>query len=185
MAVWSPVWTTFGLPLHRLIRTDGSPAKVKPNIWEFDITSWEFLPYSVLQLLFFFKAKPPLAMAFASYPRDGPAPLLVSVPCPFYCSVPPAANILIFLCPPVFSPPSPMQYPQQHNQYYITPNTQHAPIPNQMHNYTTSPTRNEPPQRKRPKYTRSKTGCLTCRAKKIKVCLSLRPRLFNAYSLVE
>lgn len=25
-------------------------------------------------------------------------------------------------------------------------------------------------QRKRPKYTRSKTGCLTCRGKKIKVC---------------
>ena len=29
--------------------------------------------------------------------------------------------------------------------------------------------RAEQPQRKRPKYTRSKTGCLTCRAKKIKV----------------
>ena len=32
--------------------------------------------------------------------------------------------------------------------------------------------RPEPTQRKRPKYTRSKTGCLTCRGKKIKVCLS-------------
>lgn len=28
--------------------------------------------------------------------------------------------------------------------------------------------------RKRPKYTRSKTGCLTCRVKKIKVCSNLQ-----------
>ena len=33
----------------------------------------------------------------------------------------------------------------------------------------TGPIRTELPQRKRPKYTRSKTGCLTCRGKKIKV----------------
>ncbi|KAH7888543.1 fungal-specific transcription factor domain-containing protein [Phlebopus sp. FC_14] len=34
--------------------------------------------------------------------------------------------------------------------------------------------RSEPPQRKRPKYTRSKTGCLTCRVKKIK-CDETKP----------
>ena len=33
------------------------------------------------------------------------------------------------------------------------------------------PQRPETSQRKRPKYTRSKTGCLTCRIKKIKVCV--------------
>lgn len=35
--------------------------------------------------------------------------------------------------------------------------------------------RNEPQQRKRPKYTRSKTGCLTCRVKKIKVSTRAPP----------
>ena len=34
-------------------------------------------------------------------------------------------------------------------------------------------------QRKRPKYTRSKTGCLTCRAKKIKVS----PMCWRVFSL--
>ena len=34
-------------------------------------------------------------------------------------------------------------------------------------------------QRRRPKYTRSKTGCMTCRQKKIKVRLVRRARLFS------
>ncbi|OCH95164.1 hypothetical protein OBBRIDRAFT_810069 [Obba rivulosa] len=38
-----------------------------------------------------------------------------------------------------------------------------------MHVVNTSPRQDTGAQRKRPKYTRSKTGCLTCRAKKIKV----------------
>jgi hypothetical protein len=29
----------------------------------------------------------------------------------------------------------------------------------------------ETPQQKRPKYTRNKTGCMTCRRKKVKVCI--------------
>lgn len=50
-------------------------------------------------------------------------------------------------------------------QYYSTPHMNrgeaHAVSP---------PTRAETlPQRKRPKYTRSKTGCMTCRVKKVKV----------------
>ncbi|KAI0329435.1 hypothetical protein GY45DRAFT_1346580 [Cubamyces sp. BRFM 1775] len=52
------------------------------------------------------------------------------------------------------------------------PNTAH------MHVVAAAPTLRQDTgaQRKRPKYTRSKTGCLTCRGKKIKVCSTrLRP----------
>lgn len=52
---------------------------------------------------------------------------------------------------------------------YYPPSSGHTVVPQP---------RSEPQQRKRPKYTRSKTGCLTCRVKKIKVCalLPLRHR---------
>ncbi len=46
----------------------------------------------------------------------------------------------------------------------------HAEVP------TAPPQQEQALQRKRPKYTRSKTGCMTCRQKKIKVCMLL-PRL--------
>ncbi|KAH8110936.1 hypothetical protein DFH11DRAFT_728219 [Phellopilus nigrolimitatus] len=45
-------------------------------------------------------------------------------------------------------------------QYYSTPYAQFAPSP--------YPDRTIKPERRRPKYTRSKTGCLTCRKKKVK-----------------
>ncbi|KAJ3482174.1 hypothetical protein NLI96_g7162 [Meripilus lineatus] len=52
---------------------------------------------------------------------------------------------------------------------YYTP----QPPPSHLH-VVAPPQRQEPPQRKRPKYTRSKTGCLTCRGKKIK-CDETKP----------
>ncbi|KAI5120076.1 hypothetical protein M0805_002637 [Coniferiporia weirii] len=45
-------------------------------------------------------------------------------------------------------------------QYYSAPYAQFAPSP--------YPERTIKPERRRPKYTRSKTGCLTCRRKKVK-----------------
>ncbi|KAG6885979.1 hypothetical protein C0993_006906 [Termitomyces sp. T159_Od127] len=58
---------------------------------------------------------------------------------------------------------SPTPYLPNHAQYY-------SPPLNQGHTHLVSPPpRSEPAQRKRPKYTRSKTGCMTCRVKKIKV----------------
>lgn len=47
-------------------------------------------------------------------------------------------------------------------------------IPNNVH-ILPPMSREDNPQRKRPKYTRSKTGCLTCRAKKIKVSFMTHP----------
>ena len=60
-------------------------------------------------------------------------------------------------------PPSPgaTEYPQT---FYVA----QQPVQGQM--ALTTFARPEQPQRKRPKYTRSKTGCLTCRTKKVKVC---------------
>ncbi|KZT26714.1 hypothetical protein NEOLEDRAFT_1062539 [Neolentinus lepideus HHB14362 ss-1] len=58
----------------------------------------------------------------------------------------------------------------------MTP-TYFAPPPQPGHMHLVAPLprpTNVPPQRKRPKYTRSKTGCLTCRAKKIK-CDETKP----------
>ncbi|KAJ8509073.1 hypothetical protein ONZ45_g8723 [Pleurotus djamor] len=43
-----------------------------------------------------------------------------------------------------------------------------------VHHVVSPVPRQEPTQRKRPKYTRSKTGCLTCRVKKIK-CDETKP----------
>ncbi|KAF8200693.1 hypothetical protein BJ912DRAFT_946833 [Pholiota molesta] len=59
------------------------------------------------------------------------------------------------------------QYLPPHQQYYPT-----NPVNNPVH--IIPPSRPEVPQRKRPKYTRSKTGCLTCRVKKIK-CDETKP----------
>jgi hypothetical protein len=49
-------------------------------------------------------------------------------------------------------------------QYYPIPSNVHMP-------------REDQAQRKRPKYTRSKTGCLTCRVKKIKVLSITRSKV--------
>ena len=54
-------------------------------------------------------------------------------------------------------------------QYMIPTHTHHPHVPGNVHMVSPAQIRAEQPQRKRPKYTRSKTGCLTCRAKKIKV----------------
>ncbi|KAG5638873.1 hypothetical protein H0H81_009176 [Sphagnurus paluster] len=64
--------------------------------------------------------------------------------------------------------PAPTQYIPAH-QYYPAPHANHS------HGHVVSaPVRPEPTQRKRPKYTRSKTGCMTCRVKKIK-CDETKP----------
>ncbi|KAF8639495.1 hypothetical protein AX17_001400 [Amanita inopinata Kibby_2008] len=61
---------------------------------------------------------------------------------------------------------------------YIPPPAQYYPAQHINHNHVhvvPPPARQEPTQqRKRPKYTRSKTGCLTCRVKKIK-CDETKP----------
>lgn len=54
-------------------------------------------------------------------------------------------------------------------QYMLPSHTHHSHMPGAVHMVSPAQIRAEQPQRKRPKYTRSKTGCLTCRAKKIKV----------------
>ncbi|KAF8520463.1 hypothetical protein BU17DRAFT_89054 [Hysterangium stoloniferum] len=65
-------------------------------------------------------------------------------------------------------------HPHPHHQ------PQHAAYPHHAHPHHTpthvlsGPIRTEPLTRKRPKYTRSKTGCLTCRVKKIK-CDETKP----------
>ncbi|KAI0079334.1 hypothetical protein K474DRAFT_1592428, partial [Panus rudis PR-1116 ss-1] len=41
--------------------------------------------------------------------------------------------------------------------------------------YIVQPPRPDAPQRKRPKDTRYKTGCLTCRAKKSRCCDEIKP----------
>lgn len=55
------------------------------------------------------------------------------------------------------------QYLPTHGQYYPSSAVGNNPV------HIIQPSRPELSQRKRPKYTRSKTGCLTCRVKKIKV----------------
>ncbi|KAJ6596666.1 hypothetical protein B0H10DRAFT_2088369 [Mycena sp. CBHHK59/15] len=55
------------------------------------------------------------------------------------------------------------------NPYYSSPQLHHG-------HQVSPPPRQETATRKRPKYTRSKTGCLTCRVKKIKVS-ACPPRL--------
>ncbi|KAJ7925000.1 hypothetical protein B0H13DRAFT_1171941 [Mycena leptocephala] len=56
------------------------------------------------------------------------------------------------------------------SSYYPSPTLHHG-----HHSHEVSPQpRQEPTTRKRPKYTRSKTGCLTCRVKKIK-CDEAKP----------
>ncbi|KAI0949383.1 hypothetical protein AcW1_009014 [Taiwanofungus camphoratus] len=53
--------------------------------------------------------------------------------------------------------------------HYVTPTFFTQPhAPGHMHVVAPPPRQDTTTQRKRPKYTRSKTGCLTCRAKKIK-----------------
>ncbi|GLB37626.1 putative GAL4-like Zn(II)2Cys6 (or C6 zinc) binuclear cluster DNA-binding domain [Lyophyllum shimeji] len=67
--------------------------------------------------------------------------------------------------------PAPTQYIPTHTQYYSAPppHVNHGPT-----HLVSPPPRPEPTQRKRPKYTRSKTGCMTCRVKKIK-CDETKP----------
>ncbi|KAJ7091157.1 hypothetical protein C8R44DRAFT_817199 [Mycena epipterygia] len=58
------------------------------------------------------------------------------------------------------------------SSYYPSPQLHHNP---HAHAHEVAPPpRQEPTTRKRPKYTRSKTGCLTCRVKKIK-CDEAKP----------
>ncbi|KAL0956371.1 hypothetical protein HGRIS_002518 [Hohenbuehelia grisea] len=64
-----------------------------------------------------------------------------------------------------------MSYPVPNpyiNQYYPA-HVNHGPV-----HVVSQPRQQESTQRKRPKYTRSKTGCLTCRVKKIK-CDETKP----------
>ena len=70
-----------------------------------------------------------------------------------------------------------MSYTTAANQYIHQPHTHYYPAPHLPHGHThvvSPPPRTDPPQRKRPKYTRSKTGCMTCRVKKIK-CDETKP----------
>ncbi|KAI9572142.1 hypothetical protein HD554DRAFT_2067302 [Boletus coccyginus] len=67
-------------------------------------------------------------------------------------------------------------YPSTPNAYTTLPPASYYPPSHaggHVHVVAPQP-RNEPQQRKRPKYTRSKTGCLTCRVKKIK-CDETKP----------
>ncbi|KAI6026163.1 hypothetical protein BKA83DRAFT_675317 [Pisolithus microcarpus] len=75
--------------------------------------------------------------------------------------------------PPILNPMSDgTTYQSTPNTYNST--THYLPAPLTGNVYTGGlPSRTEP-QRKRPKYTRSKTGCLTCRVKKIK-CDETKP----------
>ncbi|KAF5370714.1 hypothetical protein D9758_001896 [Tetrapyrgos nigripes] len=66
--------------------------------------------------------------------------------------------------------PPATHYHSPQPQYYPSP---HLPHVQSVHTVST-PLRQESAQRKRPKYTRSKTGCLTCRVKKIK-CDETKP----------
>lgn len=74
------------------------------------------------------------------------------------------------------SPPSSSSAPSSLSSFSSSPTSQYIPqqyypspvLQNSLHTVP-PPSRSELAQRKRPKYTRSKTGCLTCRVKKIKV----------------
>lgn len=62
-------------------------------------------------------------------------------------------------------------------QYHLPAHPQYYPAPHANHGHphdANPPQRTENMQRKRPKYTRSKTGCMTCRVKKIK-CDETKP----------
>ena len=91
---------------------------------------------------------------------------------------------MIFVVPPSSS----LQYiqtsPPQH--YMVAPHPPpHAHIPSghgHVHLVSTQHARHDPLQRKRPKYTRSKTGCLTCRTKKIKVSTEQSNRHGNKFA---
>ncbi|KAJ7594018.1 hypothetical protein C8J56DRAFT_1022830 [Mycena floridula] len=61
------------------------------------------------------------------------------------------------------------QYLSPPPPYYSTPH-----LPHNSHGHSVSAPQRQESQRKRPKYTRSKTGCMTCRVKKIK-CDEAKP----------
>ncbi|KAL0577630.1 hypothetical protein V5O48_004355 [Marasmius crinis-equi] len=69
---------------------------------------------------------------------------------------------------PHYLPPPPQQY-------YTSP--PHLPHGQPAHNTTPAMRQETTAQRKRPKYTRSKTGCMTCRVKKIKPSSSIDHRV--------
>lgn len=94
----------------------------------------------------------------------------------FLSFIPPAINVRhVLVGSPPHRPPrrshihsaSSNQYLPPHQQYY-PPSAINSPV-------HIMPPRPDLGQRKRPKYTRSKTGCLTCRVKKIKVRLRASP----------
>ncbi|KAF8894063.1 hypothetical protein BD779DRAFT_1505053 [Infundibulicybe gibba] len=66
--------------------------------------------------------------------------------------------------------PATSHYMPAHTHYYSTPHVNHGHV----HVVSPPPRQETSTQRKRPKYTRSKTGCLTCRVKKIK-CDETKP----------
>lgn len=77
-----------------------------------------------------------------------------------------------YLSPPQYlAAPPPSSHSHDHGHLY----NEHVQL-------EPSISRQDPaPQRKRPKYTRSKTGCLTCRQKKIKVCNDASSRIPPAH----
>ncbi|EJC97541.1 uncharacterized protein FOMMEDRAFT_162921 [Fomitiporia mediterranea MF3/22] len=64
------------------------------------------------------------------------------------------------------TPPSP--------QYTLPADPHEVQIPDAVYTVSPAQIRAEQSQRKRPKYSRSKTGCLTCRKKRIK-CDEVKP----------
>ncbi|KJA20738.1 hypothetical protein HYPSUDRAFT_775819 [Hypholoma sublateritium FD-334 SS-4] len=80
-----------------------------------------------------------------------------------FCLIISTANHTAYPAPTAMSYSPSNQYLQPHQQYYAPSAPVHI-----------LPPRPELGQRKRPKYTRSKTGCLTCRVKKIK-CDETKP----------
>ncbi|KAF9222571.1 hypothetical protein BS17DRAFT_802813 [Gyrodon lividus] len=77
--------------------------------------------------------------------------------------------------PPIISPMADSITYSPTPNAYIPPASYYPPSHGGGHVHVVAPqSRNESQQRKRPKYTRSKTGCLTCRVKKIK-CDEAKP----------
>ena len=93
-------------------------------------------------------------------------------------------HVLVRAFLPTFSPSGSFFSSSNHRCLTIPPPSPYYPIsPNDSH--FQPPQRLETSQRKRPKYTRSKTGCLTCRIKKIKVCCYWLSCSCNALSCVS
>lgn len=112
------------------------------------------------------------ALIFGLYNRQASISFLSPLPSsswPICRSTPLNLVLLVLLTHYSFLSSPSHQYLPPHSQYYPS-----AAVPNNGPIHIVQPTtRPDIAARKRPKYTRSKTGCLTCRVKKIKVCFSL------------